>query len=75
MIPSDRELVACPLTDDRVSVGSEYLADIYAKLETCGFDMKKLPKMPDETGLRLSISKGHLREIKQGLDSCRPRSP
>ncbi len=72
IIPSDRELVACPIADGRVSIDSKYLADIYTKLKDCGFDIMKLPKIPDETGLRVSISKGHLREIKKGLDGCRP---
>lgn len=72
IIPSDRELVACPISEGRVSIDSKYLADIYAKLKGCGFNVMMLPKIPDETGLRVSISKGHLRGIKKGLDGCRP---
>ena len=70
VIPDDRELVACPLSDGRVSINTTYLSDIYSKLKDCGFDLQKLPKIPDETGSRVSVSKGHLREIKQGLDNC-----
>ena len=71
IIPNDRELIACPLSGDRISINSAYLADIYADLKACGFDVNKLPKIPDETGLRISISKGHLKEIKQGFSDCR----
>ena len=70
VIPDDRVLVACPLSDGRVSINTTYLSDIYSKLKGCGFDLKKLPQIPDETGSRISISKGHLREIKQALDDC-----
>lgn len=70
VILDDRVLVACPLSDGRVSISTIYLSDIYSKLKGCGFDLQKLPKIPDETGSRVSISKGHLREFKQALDDC-----
>ena len=70
IILDDRMLVVCPLSDGRVSINTTYLSDIYSKLKGCGFNLQKLPKIPDETGSRMSISKGHLREIKQGLNDC-----
>ena len=73
VIPADRELRS--ISDGRVSIDTAYLSDIYTDLKGCNFDINKLPKIPDETGSRVSISKGHLREIKQGLDNCARHPP